>query len=68
MLRQVMSVQELGVFLLQKGTVHQNQFGNVPRRLRCVDAAPKTVPDEPGQVSGMVEMSVRQDDRVDCPG
>ncbi len=24
-----MSVQELGVFLLQKGTVHQNQFGNV---------------------------------------
>ena len=65
MLRQVVPVEELGVLLLQEGAVHQDQFGDVPRRLRCVDPAAETISNERGQVSAIVEMGLCQDDGVD---
>ena len=65
MLRQLVPVEELGIRLLQEGTIRQDQFGDVPRRLCRVDPAAEAVPDEPGQVSGVIKMGMRQDDGLD---
>ena len=65
MLRQVVPIEELGILLLEESAVHQNQLGDVPRCLRRVDPAAEAVPDEPGQISGVVKMGMRQNDGLD---
>lgn len=65
-LRKALSIGVFGILLLEVAAVLQDQLGNVARRLGRVDSAAEAISNELGQIAGMVEVGMRQDDGVDA--
>ncbi len=67
-LRKAMPVGETGVLFLQPAGVGQHQRTQVGRARGAEDSAVKTVGDETWQQAGVIDVRVREDDRVDRRG
>jgi len=59
-------IGEVGILLIKKTAIFQDQFGHVARGVRGIDAAPKSVPNKLWQIPGVIEMGMRQNDRINA--
>ena len=63
-----MPVGVVGILLLQIASIRQEDFAKVGGGLRTENRSTKAIPDKRGQISAVVDMGMRQDDRIDGTG
>ena len=61
-------VGELGILLLQPSTVEQDEFGDVPCGWRRENLPAEPVQHQSGEISTMIQVRVRQYNRIDVLG
>src|SRR5258708_14186322 len=66
MFREVVPVRERRVFFLETAGIGQDDLAEILRPLRTEHAAAEALRDQPRQVAAMIEMRVREDDRLDA--
>ena len=67
-LRELVAVEESGVFFLQMATVGQQDGAQVARARRAVDGAGVAIAHQQGQVAAVVQVRVREHHGVDLAG
>ena len=67
MLGEAVTIGEFRVLLLQMAAVRQQDAAEIRRRLGAMDARPKSVAHQSGQIAGMVEMGMGEDDAGQAP-
>ena len=68
MLRVALAIRALGVFFLELRGVGEHDARELGRRRRAEDAAAEALRHEPRQVAAVIEVRVREHDRVDRVG